>query len=247
MSFKDHFSGHAGDYARYRPGYTAELFDFLAAQAPGRRLAWDCATGNGQVALGLGRRFERVVASDASLPQVAHGEPHPRVVYLVERAESCSLPDACADLVTCAQALHWLDLARFYPEVKRVLAPGGVFAAWCYAHVSVDPAVDAVMRRFYGQVVGPYWPPERRIVEDGYRSLPFPFAAIQAPPFTLEARWDLARFLGYLGTWSATRRCLAARGTDPVQEIAGALAQAWGEERVRPVRWPLSLRIGRGG
>lgn len=245
MSFKDHFSGHAADYARYRPTYPSSLFEFLAAHAPGRRLAWDCATGNGQVAVALVGVMERVVASDASIRQVEQGESHPRVSYRVEHAERCSLPDACTDLVTCAQALHWLDVDRFNDEVRRVLRPGGLFAAWCYANVTVTPEVDAVVARLYRDLVGPYWPAERRIVESGYRDLPFPFERIAAPDFLLDAQWSLERFAGYLGTWSASRRYREARGRDPVAEIAGDLARAWGPESARSVRWPLSLRVGR--
>lgn len=70
MSFKDHFSGHAGSYARYRPDYPGELFDYLATLTPRREMALDCATGNGQAAIGLARHFERVIATDGSIAQL---------------------------------------------------------------------------------------------------------------------------------------------------------------------------------
>jgi hypothetical protein len=65
--------------------------------------------------------------------------------------------------------LHWLDLPSFYREVERVVKSGGLFAVWCYHLAEVTPAVDALIQRFYRDIVGPYWPPERRLVEDGYR------------------------------------------------------------------------------
>lgn len=112
-AFKDHFSVAAHEYDRFRPAYPPALIDFLAAVAPARRLAWDCATGTGQAAVALAERFERVIASDASAAQVGHAVAHPRVDYRVATAEDCGLPSRSAELVTVAQALHWLDLDAF--------------------------------------------------------------------------------------------------------------------------------------
>lgn len=53
--FKDHFSGHAKQYARYRPAYPAALYDWLAGEAPARHCAWDVASGNGQAAVEIAR------------------------------------------------------------------------------------------------------------------------------------------------------------------------------------------------
>jgi len=87
MSFKDHFSKQAADYARFRPRYPREMFEYLGRIAPSRALAWDCATGNGQAAVGLAAVFERVIATDASEKQIANAEPHERVEYRVAPAE----------------------------------------------------------------------------------------------------------------------------------------------------------------
>src|SRR5215469_10467827 len=123
-AFKDHFSGHAADYSRYRPGaYPAALFKALAALAPDRGCVWDCATGNGQAALGLAELFERVEATDASDKQIAASTPHPRIHYSMAPAEKSGLPDKSVSLVNVAQALHWFDLPRFYAEVRRVAKP----------------------------------------------------------------------------------------------------------------------------
>lgn len=246
MTFKDHFSAVADGYSSFRPHYPEALFSFVASLAPGHRLAWDAATGSGQAATGLAPLFDHVEATDASSAQVAQATPHPKVSYRVEPAEASGLSEGSVDLVTIAQALHWLDLDRFYAEVARVLRPGGLLAAWCYVFFSVEPAIDRILDRYYHQVVGPFWPPERRLVETGYRTLPFPFPELAAPPFAVEERWDLPHLTGYLGTWSATRRAFAARGTDPVDEVRDDLTAAWGDPtRGRDVRWPLSLRVGR--
>lgn len=246
MTFKDHFSGHAGAYHEARPTYPEALFDWLAAQAPARELAWDAGCGNGQASVALAARFERVHASDPSAQQIASADARANIDYRVEPAETSSLPDASADLVSVAQALHWFDHARFYAEVRRVLKPRGVIAAWSYADCSATPAVDAVKHRLYVDLTGPYWPPERRYIEEGYRTLPFPFERIDAPAFEMRVEWTLAQFLAYLRSWSATQRYLKANGVDPVALVEADLARAWGDaETMRSVRWDFHLLCGR--
>ncbi|MBS0584471.1 MAG: class I SAM-dependent methyltransferase [Proteobacteria bacterium] len=245
--FKDHFSGHADLYREARPTYPDALFDWLAGQAPDRALAWDCGCGNGQASVALARRFERVVASDPSANQIADAAPRANIDYRVEPAEHSSLAAASASLVTVAQALHWFDFAAFYAEVKRVLRPGGVVAAWSYAACNVDPAVDGVIEHLYGDALtGPYWPPERAHIDAGYRTIPFPFAAVAAPEFAMVARWNVAQLLAYLRSWSATQRYIAANGIDPVRLVEADLRTAWGDAaRVRDVQWRFHLRVGR--
>lgn len=250
MDFKDHFSVQAQDYAVFRPDYPAQLFQDLAAALPPdrRRLAWDCATGNGQAAAGLAPYFERVVASDASAKQIESARPLPNVEYHVFPAEAPQLADASVDLITVAQALHWFDLEKFYAAVRRVARPGAVLAVWGYGVQSLGADLDPLLLRFYYDIVGPYWPPERAYIENEYASLPFPFPAVplNAPP--LVRPMNLAQFLGYLGTWSAVQRYLAEHGRDPREEIARELAEAWGDAaRERPVSWRFFVRAGRIG
>ncbi|MDN0077523.1 class I SAM-dependent methyltransferase [Crenobacter sp. SG2303] len=243
MSFQDHFSGHAADYARYRPDYPDELFAWLAGQVPAHELALDVATGNGQAAHGLVRHFARVRASDASAAQLAEAPADPRISYVCEAAEQCALPDASVDLITVAQALHWLDQPRFFAEVKRLLKPGGALAVWHYPRLKVGGELGAVYEAFHA-TVAPYWPPERLLVEQGYQTIAWPFPAEPVPAFTLERRWDLAALLGYLGSWSSTRRAAQALGSDPVAAYTPRFADAWGAEMTRLFRWPLQLYLG---
>jgi SAM-dependent methyltransferase len=246
MSTTDHFSRQAGHYQASRPDYPAELFDFLAGVAPARRTALDCATGNGQAARGLAAWFATVVATDLSPAQLALGHRHPGVRYVAATAERLPIAGHSVDLVAIAQALHWLDLPRFYDEVRRIARPGAIVAAWSYGLMQVDPAVDAVVTRLYRDVVGAYWPPERALVESGYRDLPFPFEPVAAPPLALRAEWPLERLIGYLASWSAVQRFKDATGKDPVASVRDALASAWGGDAVvRAVGWPLALRVGR--
>jgi SAM-dependent methyltransferase len=246
MAFQDHFSGHAASYAQARPTYPHALFAWLAAQCPRRALAWDAGCGNGQASVALAGPFDAVFATDPSAPQIAAATAHPRVRYAVEPAEACSLPDASADLVAVAQALHWFDQDRFHAEVARVLRRDGVFAAWSYERCAVSPAVDAVFERLYVDELDAWWPPQRRHVEAHYRTLPFPYDELASPPFALRCDWTLAQYLAYLRSWSACQRRLAADGVDAVAQLADAFAAAWGDAATaRPVVWPLTLRAGR--
>ena len=242
--FKDHFSGHADAYAAFRPRYPARLFRLLAEAAPGQELAWDAGTGSGQAALGLAAHFERVVATDASPQQVAAAPEHPRVTFRVGAEAGSGLDDGSADLVTVAQALHWFDRERFWAEVRRVLRPGGLVAVWCYSMARTAPEVDAVVDHLYEQVVGPYWPPERTLVESGYAGIDFPFERVPLAPPDMELELDREGLVGYVSTWSAVRRFMADRGDDPLPAFRERLAAVWGEG-TRRVVWPLSLHAGR--
>jgi SAM-dependent methyltransferase len=246
MSFHDHFSGHAAGYAQGRPTYPPELFAWLAARCARHELAWDAGCGNGQASHALGAHFRQVIGTDPSAEQIANAAPHPNVAYRVEPAELPTLDDASVDLVSVAQALHWFDLERFFAAVTRVARPGGVIAVWTYGLSNVDTAVDRAFMRLYDDILGPYWPAERRHVENGYAELPFPFARIEAPAFAMQCHWTLAQYLAYLRTWSATQRYTRANGSDPVALVADELAQAWGDPaQRRVVQWPLGLRVGR--
>jgi SAM-dependent methyltransferase len=247
--FPDHFSGVAGAYAEFRPRYPDALFDWLAEVAPRRDLAWDCATGNGQAAVALARLFDRVLATDASAEQVEVATPHPRVEYRVAPAEESGLTADSVDAITVAQALHWFDRPVFYEEASRVLRRDGVLAVWTYGHPRLDdPAADAVFQEFYSATVGPYWPPERALVDVGYRTIEFPFPEVDPPDLEMETLWPLAALLGYVATWSATTRFRRSRGFDPLPALGEALARVWGEPaESRRIRWPLAIRAGRRG
>ena len=218
----------------------------MATRAPDTRVAWDCATGNGQAAIGLAEHFTRVVATDASSAQIASAIPHERVTYRVARANASEIESSSVDIVTVAQAIHWFDRDAFYREAKRVLVARGVIAVWCYGLLEVDDRVDPFVRRFYEKTVGPYWAPERRLVAEGYRTIEFPFAELVLPPFAIEQQITLDQLGGYLRTWSATRKYVEERGEDPVTPFLDELRHAWGgPTQARRARWPLAIRAGR--
>ena len=246
QTFEDHFSGHSEQYAQHRPQYPDEIYAYLASIAPARSLAWDCGTGNGQAALGLAKHFDRVYATDASAEQISHAYPHERVSYHAEPAEHVSLDNASVDLVTVAVAIHWFDFDAFYREVQRVLKPNGVIAAWTYNLTEISPEIDTLVRHYYRNIVGEYWPERIHYLEEKYQTLPFPFEEITPPSFSMERNWNLIQLAGFLDSWSATQRYKAQRGTHPLEHIWDKLVAAWGDENEqRLIRWPLHFRIGR--
>lgn len=257
MNFKDHFSGHAALYAQARPHYPDALFEWIAAEAPARECVWDAGCGNGQASVALAGHFEHVIATDPSEKQLRNAAAHPRVDY---RNEPRTLPagaghgyhtsicDRSVDAVTVAQALHWFNLEPFLAEVQRVAKPRALFAAWCYANCSVTAAVDAVIARLYDDLLGSYWPPERRLVDEGYVSLAIPFTPVHAPTFEMRVNWNAHQLLAYLSSWSAAQRHLAATRSNAIEAVSGALISTWGDpDQIKPVRWTLAMRAGRVG
>ena len=245
MAFRDHFSSIASQYAAFRPTYPDALFDFIASLTTRRDLAWDCATGNGQAARGIAQRFAHVIATDASAKQIASAEPIDNVEYRVAPAEASGLAGASVDLVTVAQALHWLDLARFFAEVERVVRPGGALAVWGYgdARIEDDEDVDAIFRSFGRGTVGPYWPKGREVLDNKYQGFALPFAECVAPSLSLVQEWTLDQFLGYVRTWSAVQRFIEEHRDDPTVDFAERLRSVWSEPSgTRRVVWPVWMR-----
>jgi SAM-dependent methyltransferase len=246
IAFKDHFSGHAADYARFRPNYPPKLFDYLASISSEHELAWDCATGNGQAAAGLADHFAKVIATDASARQIESAHPNPSIGYSVAPAEASRIDPDSIDLILVAQALHWFDMDRFFAEAKRVSRESGILAISTYTLVSVNPQIDAILSKFYHETTGPYWPPERDLVETNFENVRFPFSELPSREFEMRQEWNLAQLTGYLGTWSATKKFIAACGFDPVDALMQELGSVWhDQERARQVIWPLKLRTFR--
>ena len=243
--FTDHFSKQADAYARFRPLYPARLYEYLASLTPEHERAWDAGAGNGQAALGSAQHFRLVVATDPSERQIRLATPRERVRYHVAMAEDSGLADRSLDLITVAQAVHWFDLDRFYAEAQRVLKPDGILAVWAYNLTAITPAVDAVMGSTYRDVLGQFWPPQIRWVDEHYQTLPFPFDEIATPEFAVEALWSLDDLLGYLSSWSAAQNFKEVRGADPLDGKHAEFRAAWAAEPKRAVRWPLCLRVGR--
>jgi hypothetical protein len=245
LSFKDHFSAQAADYAKFRPHYPQELYDFILSHVKTKDTAWDVATGNGQVAVALAEYFNKVIATDASKNQIAHATRHPKVSYLVSMAENSGLPDGVCDLITVGQALHWFDFEKFFEEVKRVAKKECFFASWGYRFQHISPEIDVITRRLDEELVGPYWPKERVFVNEHYNNIPLPFKPIEAPQFFLQCRWNMHEMMGYLNTWSSTQLYIKAKNQNPLDIIEKDMLKAWGNpEQERDIRWPIYFKAG---
>lgn len=246
FNFEDHFSKQSKQYAQYRPQYPDEIYAYLASIAPGRSLAWDCGTGNGQAAVGLAEYFDKVYATDASAEQIALAYTHDKVDYHVEPAERVSLSASSTDLVTVAVAVHWFNFEEFYREVKRVLTPKGILAVWTYSLTEISPEIDQLIFKYYAEILKDFWPERIRYLEQRYQTIPFPFEEIAPSSFVMKINWNLMQFAGFLNSWSATQRYQAEKGHHPLEIIWPKLTVAWGDENEpRLIRWPLHFRIGR--
>lgn len=244
MSHRNWFDAGGERYAQFRPSYPPALAAYLADLSPTGELAIDVGCGNGQLTVQLARHFQSVIGVDPSAEQLASATAHPRVGYVRASAESLPVADGTAGLVTAAQAAHWFDLPHFYAEVRRVAAPGCVIALITYGQQQLDSDLNSRFQQFYRVEIGPFWPPERRLVDEGYRTLDFPFAELDAPPFEIVRSFDLPGLLGYLSTWSATRNAREAGRTDVLDRFTTDVTQLWGDPgRQRRVRWPVSLRV----
>lgn len=241
------FAQQSDQYARHRPQYPDALFVLLNQLCHGHDAVWDCATGNGQAAVGCAHYFARVEATDLSAEQIQQGQAHPRVRYSVAPAEQTPFERESFDLVTVAQAVHWFDREKFFGEVQRVLKPGGVLAVWGYGLMSIEPEIDRVMNEALLQPIDPFWASGNRLVMNGYRELSLPYPALEVgQELSMEVDWDLNQLLGYLRTWSAVKRYQSERGQDPVSQLDAALAPCWGDPaQARRVDIPLFLLAGR--
>jgi SAM-dependent methyltransferase len=244
--YKDLFSTQAGDYARFRPHYPSALFKQLGKLCAAHELAWDCGTGNGQAAVALAPYFKKVIGTDPSEKQLESAVPHEKVEYRRAGAEVSGIEAGSVDLITVAQAFHWFRQEEFFAECSRVAKPGCLLAVWCYELTVISPEVDRVVKVLYEDVLGSYWDPARKRVEEGYRNEVFPFPEITGPKVSMGAEWTLPDLIGYLGTWSSFQKYYKEKGFDPRVPLMPNFIKAWGNQNVpKNVSWPLSLRLFR--
>lgn len=246
IDFKDHFSSQAEAYQKFRPVYPEALYEYLLTLVPSRQLAWDCATGNGQCAKSLSPYFQRIIASDASAQQIEHAKQSENIDYRVMPAEHTDITGQSVDLIAVAQALHWFDIPAFFKEAQRVLKDQGVISVWTYSLLSINYDINQVIHSLYYDLLGGYWPAERKVVENAYKDIDFPFNTIDRRSFNMTARWTLNELLAYLETWSAVQACRKSLKSDPLLNIRDNLLTIWGDEtQKKEINWPLTVITGR--
>ncbi|XP_077240191.1 uncharacterized protein LOC143881079 [Tasmannia lanceolata] len=203
-----------------------------------------------------------MIGTDASAEQLAHAHKLPNIRYqhttsimTVDELEHNIAPQGTVDVVTVAQALHWFDLPTFYQQVNWALRrPHGVLAVWCYTEPQVNDSVDTVFWRLYSNSAC-FWAPARKMVDDEYKSLDFPFKPVEGldhtGPVKFEAKklMDLDMYLTYIRSWSAYQTA-REQGVELLsEEVIEDFRRAWGEDgsSTQSVRYPVHLRIGRVG
>ncbi len=242
---KDRFSAYAADYAKFRPQYPAELFNWLFAQVNERENAWDCGTGNGQVAGVLAQHFAKVYATDISAQQLAEAVQRPNIEYSVQAAEATNFPDRFFSLITVAQAIHWFSFDDFYGEVKRLLTKNGIIAVIGYGLIETAEPIRQLIHEFYRNVIGPYWDAERKYIDEQYQTIPFPFEPIVSPSFSIQYHWTFPQLMGYISTWSAVKNYQRKTGTNPLDILSAHIQKNWGKEAKHLFIFPLFLRVGK--
>lgn len=242
---KDNFSSHSDQYARYRPAYPPEFFDFLNSLLPVKEMAWDCGTGNGQVAHELAKTFDRVFATDISRSQIDNAVQADNIQYSIQPAEQTNFENNSFDLIVIAQAIHWFEFKKFYAEVRRTAREHAVICVVGYGLIKISEQIDLIIANFYENVVGKYWDAERKYIDEAYRTIPFPFSEIQTPSFVNAQEWTLEHLIGFLNTWSAVKHFINQEGYNPVEQVRAEIAELWEREAIKTVHFPIIQRIGR--
>ena len=242
---KDNFSTQSDKYAKYRPSYPGSLFKYLLTLVPDNTHAWDCGTGNGQVAEQLAVYFDRVSATDISQQQIDNAVAMPNIFYSVRAAEKTEFSENTFALITVAKAIHWFNFDAFYKEARRTLRNEGILAVIGYGLLSISPDIDDIITEFYQNIIGPYWDKERKYIDENYQTIPFPFQEIQPPSFAINFEWTLDHLIGYLETWSAVKHYQKKNGQNPVAIIYPGLSKAWAGAETRTGSFPILLRIAK--
>jgi ubiquinone/menaquinone biosynthesis C-methylase UbiE len=153
---KDNFSQQSKLYANFRPRYSNAMYHVIYKHVSCFDKALDVATGNGQVAVELAKKFKEIYATDISEKQLNEAPRLENVFYKVESAEEATFPYQYFDLITAAQAIHWFNFDKFYATVKRILKPDGIIAVIGYGLLSVNNEIDQWFHHFYKDITVTY-------------------------------------------------------------------------------------------
>jgi ubiquinone/menaquinone biosynthesis C-methylase UbiE len=245
MKMKDLFSWDSKQYAKFRPTYPANLYQFVFQRIKENKMAWDCGTGNGQVAQVLASHFEHVFATDISQKQLNEAVQLPNIQYLCCDEKQTPLVSNSIDLITVGQAMHWFEVDKFYEEVYRVAKKGAIIATWGYSLLQISPPIDKLIYLFYKEKIGSFWDAERKHVDEAYQNLPFPFEKIEIPNFQMQFSWNLYELEGYLHTWSSVGKFVRKEGYNPVHELVSSLKPFWEGNEEKMIVFPIFAKLGR--
>ncbi len=242
---KDNFSEKSAQYARYRPSYPKRFFEYLDSLVSTKQLAWDCGTGNGQVAIELAKSYDMVYATDISKSQIKNVFTSSNIEYSIQAVEQTNFKDSIFDIIVVSQAIHWFNFTKFYNKVNRTAKYKALLCVVGYGNISVSKKIDSIIEYIYKEKLESYWDPERRYVDEAYQSIPFPYKEVITPSFKIEKKWDFEHLIGYLNTWSATKHYNKKTKHNIVNDYKNKLKKEWGSEKTKKITFPVLLRIGK--
>lgn len=239
------FSKQADLYAKYRPEYPEEMYNFIFDHLDQQKITWDCATGSGQIAIYLANHFDQVFANDISEEQLAYAQEKANITYLNTPGEHSGLPENTFDLITIAQAIHWLNFDKFYDEVRRTSRKDALLAVIGYGMVRIDKQSNILIDELYETAFSKYFNENRRYLDNCYQNIPFPFEEIPTPTFKNHYTWSLDQLEGYFNSWSAIQRIKSEKGYNPADETITELKQVLSNPEKFEVTFPIFIRLGR--
>lgn len=246
MSNATSFGRQSAAYAKGRPGYPSELYDWIVANSPETHTVWDVGCGSGQATKSLAEYFKHVHATDISSAQIQAALPHENIHYAAAPAHDSGLPDDRADTITVATAVHWFTERDFWNEVARVGKSGGLFCAWTY---QLPTAPNGVMRDFLTPVyelIDPYWAEGNRICMAGYdaNNLNCHMRVIETPSLTANYKWTAQQVADFAESWSAHLHAREDGHAKRLEKLREDLLARYTGQAI-PISLPLSIFAAR--
>ncbi|ORZ24766.1 S-adenosyl-L-methionine-dependent methyltransferase [Lobosporangium transversale] len=254
-------------YQSFRPGYNANFFkmvyDYHSRNHGQFDVAVDVGTGTGQVASVLAEKFKQAYGVDASETMLASAVQKPNLTYYANKGEDLKdISSGSVDVLTIAEAIHWLDRPKFFSEVKRVLKPHGTFVALGYGFPVFEkyPRASQLIFELGNEPdkLGPIWELGRLIADNLYKCIEVPLDDVERHyfpnnkdgyPLLMSEQVSMEHFRNYLKTWSGYKTFSERHPERPdiVDETIEAILKEEGlkNEDVVDVTWPTVLILAR--
>lgn len=192
-------------YAQGRPDFHA-LIPYLLSKSVGWKLpllrALDVGCGTGLSTVALTPIARTVVGIDVSVAMLAQAKPENRVYYLAAYGETLPFASDIFDLVTVSSAFHWLQPERFFPEVLRVLQPGGHLAVYENGFRGELAEVPGLREYIFETHLPRYPTPPRRATFHPDNGLPLGFVLHEGIPYENQVSMTHEQLVAYLLTQS---------------------------------------------
>ncbi|KAH3672064.1 hypothetical protein WICMUC_004465 [Wickerhamomyces mucosus] len=219
------------NYQDKRPGYPPSLFKAISDYHKGdRKVALDVGSGPGTASFPLLEYFDKVIATDPSDIMIKPGieaitpDLKDRISFHVSSGEEFkNIEDGSVDLITCAEALHWINHENFFKEASRVLKPNGTIAFWGYIEpIFIDhPKSNDIYEKYVfedDRYMGPLWKPGKHYLRYFFNDVKIPaeeFKDVEKHDyypgktqkktayFLGDENYSMKKFADYLSSWSA--------------------------------------------